>query len=188
VTVETDRGTETWHDHFTGAAGRDRAESARAAATTGAGPTRRLGAAGVAGLLAATAVLCLWGLGESGWANSFYSAAAQAGSQSWKAFFYGSSDAANSITVDSNNASGYQLAAGEPVMAIGGFNGTDPSPTLAEFQQYVAAGKIHYFIASGTGGGTQTGGSAAAQEIAAWVAQNYTASTVGGVTVHDLTG
>jgi 4-amino-4-deoxy-L-arabinose transferase-like glycosyltransferase len=139
-------------------------------------------------LLAATAVLYLWGLGESGWANSFYSAAAQAGSQSWKAFFYGSSDAANSITVDSNNASGYQLAAGEPVMAIGGFNGTDPSPTLAEFQQYVAAGKIHYFIASGTGGGTQTGGSAAAQEIAAWVAQNYTASTVGGVTVYDLTG
>ena len=41
-------------------------------------------------LLAATAVLYLWGLGRSGWANSFYSAAAQAGSQSWKAFFFGS--------------------------------------------------------------------------------------------------
>ena len=51
-------------------------------------------------LLALTAVLYLWGLGASGWANSFYSAAAQAGSQSWKAFFFGSSDAANSITVD----------------------------------------------------------------------------------------
>jgi hypothetical protein len=48
--------------------------------------------------------------------------------------------------IGSNNASGYQLATGEPVMAIGGFNGTDPSPTLAQFQQYVAAGKIHYFI------------------------------------------
>ena len=47
------------------------------------------------GLLAATAVLYLWGLGASGWANSFYSAAAQAGSQSWKAWFFGSSDAAN---------------------------------------------------------------------------------------------
>ena len=51
-------------------------------------------------LLVATAVLYLWGLSSSGWANSFYSAAAQAGSESWKAFFFGSSDAANSITVD----------------------------------------------------------------------------------------
>ncbi len=53
-----------------------------------------------AGLLLATGVLYLWGLGESGWANSFYSAAVQAGSESWRAFFFGSSDAANSITVD----------------------------------------------------------------------------------------
>jgi 4-amino-4-deoxy-L-arabinose transferase-like glycosyltransferase len=90
-------------------------------------------------------------------------------------------------TIGSNNASGYQLATGEPVMAIGGFNGTDPSPTLAEFQQYVAAGKIHYFLGGRTGGGTRTGGSAAAQEIAAWVEQTFTATTVGGVTVYDLT-
>ncbi|MDQ6641871.1 MAG: glycosyltransferase family 39 protein, partial [Actinomycetota bacterium] len=52
------------------------------------------------GLLLATAALYLWGLSASGYANSFYSAAAQAGSASWKAFFFGSSDAANSITVD----------------------------------------------------------------------------------------
>lgn len=51
-------------------------------------------------LLGATAVLYLWGLGASGWANSFYSAAVQAGTHSWKAFFFGSSDSANSITVD----------------------------------------------------------------------------------------
>ncbi|KDE99260.1 hypothetical protein Y900_009955 [Mycolicibacterium aromaticivorans JS19b1 = JCM 16368] len=51
-------------------------------------------------LLAATAVLYLWGLDRSGWANAFYSAAEQAGSQSWKALLFGSSDAANSITVD----------------------------------------------------------------------------------------
>ena len=54
----------------------------------------------VLGLLLATALLYLWGLGASGYANSFYSAAAQAGSASWKAMFFGSSDAANSITVD----------------------------------------------------------------------------------------
>ena len=40
------------------------------------------------------------GSAASGWANSFYSAAAQAGRSSWKALFFGSSDAANSITVD----------------------------------------------------------------------------------------
>ena len=51
-------------------------------------------------LLLVTAGLYLWDLGASGWANSFYSAAVQAGTQSWKAMFFGSSDAANLITVD----------------------------------------------------------------------------------------
>src|SRR5947207_2778890 len=51
-------------------------------------------------LLASTSLLYLWGLGASGWANSYYSAAVQAGATSWKAFFFGSSDASNFITVD----------------------------------------------------------------------------------------
>ncbi len=50
-------------------------------------------------------------------------------------------------TIGANNASGYQLATEHSVMPIGGFNGTDPSPTLAQFQQYVEDGDIHYFIA-----------------------------------------
>ncbi|WP_240347531.1 glycosyltransferase family 39 protein [Curtobacterium sp. 24E2] len=45
-------------------------------------------------------MLYIVGLGVNGWANAFYAAAVQAGSQSWEAFFYGSSDAANAITVD----------------------------------------------------------------------------------------
>jgi 4-amino-4-deoxy-L-arabinose transferase-like glycosyltransferase len=95
--------------------------------------------------------------------------------------------------VGSQNASGYQLATGDPVMAIGGFNGTDPSPTLAQFQQYVAEGKIHYFIGGGSGfgfggmGGNNTGGSGDSSEIAEWVAANFTAQSVGGTTVYDLT-
>ena len=56
-------------------------------------------------LLIATAFLYIWGLGASGWANSFYSAAVQAGSKSWKAFFFGSSDSSNFITVDKPPAS-----------------------------------------------------------------------------------
>src|SRR6478735_1773974 len=59
----------------------------------------------LAGLLLATAVLYLWNLGASSWANAFYSAAAQAGSQDWAAWFFGSSDAANAITVDKPPAS-----------------------------------------------------------------------------------
>jgi 4-amino-4-deoxy-L-arabinose transferase-like glycosyltransferase len=51
-------------------------------------------------LLAATAVLYLWGLGSSGWANNYYAAAAQAGTQSWKAWLFGSLDGGNAITVD----------------------------------------------------------------------------------------
>src|SRR5262245_12708852 len=61
-------------------------------------------------LLLVTAVLYLWGLGASGWGNAFYSAAVQAGSESWKAFFFGSSDAANSITVDKTPASLWVMA------------------------------------------------------------------------------
>src|SRR3954470_13059697 len=56
-------------------------------------------------LLVATGALYIWGLGASGWANSFYSAAVQAGTKSWKAFFFGSSDASNFITVDKPPAS-----------------------------------------------------------------------------------
>lgn len=55
---------------------------------------------GLAVLLAATAVLYLWGLGAAGWANEFYAAAVQAGTQSWKALLFGSFDAGNSMTVD----------------------------------------------------------------------------------------
>ena len=56
-------------------------------------------------LLLGTALLYLWSLGASGWANAFYSAAAQAGSQSWKAWFFGASDAPGLIMVDKPPAS-----------------------------------------------------------------------------------
>lgn len=88
-------------------------------------------------------------------------------------------------TVGANNAAGYQLASEEPVMAIGGFNGSDPSPTLAQFQQYVADGEVHWFIASGGGMGSGPGGDSS-NEIATWVAATFTAQTVDGTTVYDL--
>ncbi|MER6836346.1 glycosyltransferase family 39 protein [Streptomyces cellulosae] len=92
--------------------------------------------------------------------------------------------------VGAQNAASYQLATGEPVMAVGGFNGTDPSPTLAQFQQYVKDGRIHYFVSSGgTGGGGGRGGAdgtGTSSQITAWVQENFTQVTAGSATFYDL--
>ncbi|WP_412077335.1 ArnT family glycosyltransferase [Streptomyces xanthophaeus] len=103
--------------------------------------------------------------------------------------------------IGSQNAASYQLASGEPVMPIGGFNGSDPSPTLEQFQEYVKAGRIHYFIGqSGSNGQTEQGGEngpgmrqgggpggGTSSAIETWVKENYTERTVGGATLYDLT-
>ena len=100
-------------------------------------------------------------------------------------------------TVGANQAAGYQLATGDPVMAIGGFNGTDPYPTLADFEKLVHEGKVHYFISAGTGVGGAAGpgagftggggtGNSTSSAIESWVTSHYTSTTVGGVTVYDL--
>ncbi len=93
--------------------------------------------------------------------------------------------------VGSQNAASYQLATERSVMPIGGFNGSDPSPTLAEFQQLVADGEIHWFIVGGGfggfGGGSM-GGSSTSSEITAWVQDSFTAQTVDGTTLYDLSG
>jgi hypothetical protein len=88
--------------------------------------------------------------------------------------------------VRANRAAGYQLASQLPVMPLGGFNGSDPSPTLAQFQQYVADKRVHWFIGSGAAMRSD-GGSQTSQEIAAWVDANFDAQTIGGVTMYDLT-
>ncbi|MFF9209249.1 MULTISPECIES: ArnT family glycosyltransferase [unclassified Streptomyces] len=90
-------------------------------------------------------------------------------------------------SIGSQNAAGYQLATGDPVMAIGGFNGTDPSPTLAQFKQYVEEGKIHYFIAGGGMGGGGMGGSGTSSQITSWVESTFKKVTVGSATFYDLT-
>ncbi|MEU3858054.1 glycosyltransferase family 39 protein [Streptomyces sp. NPDC028722] len=86
-------------------------------------------------------------------------------------------------SIGSQNAAGYQLATGDPVMAIGGFNGTDPSPTLARFKTYVEEGRIHYFIA----GGGMGGDSGSASRISSWVQSTFKKVTVGSATFYDLT-
>jgi hypothetical protein len=88
--------------------------------------------------------------------------------------------------VNSNSAAGYQLATDDPVMAIGGFNGTDPAPTLTQFERDVAEDKIHYFISGGGGLGSGNSTTTAGQ-ITQWVESHFTARTLDGVTIYDLT-
>ena len=90
--------------------------------------------------------------------------------------------------VGDQSAASLILSSGKAVIAIGGWSGSDNSPTLAQFEKYVAAGQVHYFIASGTGGGGGQGGSSSVgTQITTWVAAHYTSTTIGGQTVYDLT-
>jgi hypothetical protein len=88
--------------------------------------------------------------------------------------------------IGAQNAAGYQLATGDPVMAIGGFNGSDPSPTLAQFQAYVAQHKIHYYVGGGIGM-RANGGADEGSTIGTWVQAHFKAQTVDNVTIYDLT-
>ncbi|MEO9323259.1 glycosyltransferase family 39 protein [Nocardioides sp. C4-1] len=101
-----------------------------------------------------------------------------------------------------NSAAGFQLATDRPVMPVGGFNGTDPSPTLRQFRRHVAADRIHFFIAGGgrlvkeTGEAGPTGpgaapevvrtGSDVSERIERWVARRFSPVVIDGVTVYDL--
>jgi 4-amino-4-deoxy-L-arabinose transferase-like glycosyltransferase len=88
-------------------------------------------------------------------------------------------------SVGSFTASSLELKTGTSIMAIGGFTGSDNSPTLAQFQAYVAEDQVRYFI-PGDRGGPPGDKSGPATEITAWVQQNFTPIDVGGTTVYDL--
>ncbi|GCD44262.1 putative glycosyltransferase [Streptomyces paromomycinus] len=92
--------------------------------------------------------------------------------------------------IGSQNAASYQLATRLPVMPIGGFNGSDPSPTLEQFKEYVRQGKIHYFVGGGAGGGFFGANGAqksASSDITSWVEKNFKKVTIGSTTLYDLT-
>ena len=87
--------------------------------------------------------------------------------------------------VGDQSAAELELSSGKAVIAIGGWSGSDNSPTLAQFEKYVAEGKIKYFIAgTGQGGGS---GSGVGSQITTWVAAHYKSTTIGSTTVYDLT-
>jgi 4-amino-4-deoxy-L-arabinose transferase-like glycosyltransferase len=116
-------------------------------------------------------------------------------------------------TVGSDSAASMELGTGgDPVMAIGGFSGSDPTPTLAAFEQMVASHQVHYFVAGagigrlgggalgdrlgaggfsrsapGGAGAVRGGGNSDSAQITSWVESHFTAEQVGGTTVYDLT-
>jgi hypothetical protein len=86
----------------------------------------------------------------------------------------------------SNSAASLELAnGGKAVMAMGGFTGSDPAPTLAQFEQWAKAGDITYYIAGGGMGGGP-GGQGSSSQITAWVEAHYKSTTIGGDTVYLL--
>jgi 4-amino-4-deoxy-L-arabinose transferase-like glycosyltransferase len=88
-------------------------------------------------------------------------------------------------TEGTQEAAPIELATGgDAVLAIGGFNGTDPAPTLAEFEAMVAKGEIHYYVGQGS---ESFGGGSGSSQISSWVAAHFKSETVGGLTVYNLT-
>ena len=104
---------------------------------------------------------------------------------------------------------------GVPVMAIGGFSGSDPAPSLAGFEKLVSRHQIHYFVSGGGAGGFAGvpgrsgasgpvgadergstpggfaaggpgGGSGDASQITSWVEAHFKSQTVDGTTVYNL--
>jgi 4-amino-4-deoxy-L-arabinose transferase-like glycosyltransferase len=92
-------------------------------------------------------------------------------------------------TVGSFMAGSLELSTGTSIMSIGGFSGGDNSPTLEQFQAYVAEGQIHYFIVGNGPGGRHHGpgaDSGSGDKITQWVQQHFTAEDVGGTEIYDL--
>ena len=105
--------------------------------------------AGLALLLIGSAVLYLWGLSESGWANSYYSAAVQAGSQSWKAFLFGSLDASNAVTVDTPPASLWLMALSVRIFGLNSWSILVPQALLGVATVAVLYASVRRTVDSG---------------------------------------
>ncbi|MDP9889348.1 ArnT family glycosyltransferase [Pseudarthrobacter enclensis] len=116
------------------------------------------------------------GPGGEGPADAAVTALLSSTTTKWSAIVSGASQAAS-----------LELATNTNVIALGGWNGGDPYPTLAQFQDMVAKGQIGYFIQGGGMGGRGMGGRGGNSEVAAWVQANFQAETVGSSTVYKLT-
>jgi 4-amino-4-deoxy-L-arabinose transferase-like glycosyltransferase len=86
----------------------------------------------------------------------------------------------------SSSAAGLELSTGTAVMAVGGFSGSDPVPTLGQFQDDVAQHKVAYYIVMNNRGHGPSWGSRGHADIAKWVAATFPSTSVGDATVYNL--
>lgn len=82
-------------------------------------------------------------------------------------------------TLGAKSAAAYQLTVAAPVLAIGGYKGTDPAPTLQQFIAMVGDRQVHWFIPDGTYGPAGT-------QIEAWVQSQFEPTMIGGHAMYDL--
>ena len=78
-------------------------------------------------------------------------------------------------TFGAQTAARFITQTGEPILPIGGFDGQDPTPSLAEFQKLVSEGQLRFVLAN-TGVGNR-GDTSHSQTILSWVASNCTIDT-----------
>ncbi|TGD89980.1 glycosyltransferase family 39 protein [Mycolicibacterium sp. CH28] len=94
----------------------------------------------------------------------------------------------SAATVGSSTAAGLELSSHTAVMAIGGFTGRDPAPTLNEFKAYVAAGQVAYYVVEkdsrGKAGGWPFDGNHT--DISDWVGATFPVIQAGNADVYDL--
>ncbi|AQT78085.1 mannosyltransferase [Mycolicibacterium litorale] len=94
----------------------------------------------------------------------------------------------SAATVGSSTAAGLELSSGTAVMAIGGFTGRDPVPTLDQFRADVAAGQVRYYVVErdwrGKAGGWPFGGNHSG--ITDWVTATFPVTQLGNTDVYDL--
>jgi 4-amino-4-deoxy-L-arabinose transferase-like glycosyltransferase len=86
----------------------------------------------------------------------------------------------------SSSAAGLELSTGTAVMAIGGFSGIDPAPTLSQFKDDVAQHKVAYYVVVNNRGRGPAWTNRGHADIADWVATTFPSSTVGDATVYNL--
>ena len=72
------------------------------------------------------------------------------------------------------------IDSGLPVITIGGFNGSDPAPTLAQFERLVAEGQVHYVLVSNSSGGGPPASGGSSSTISEWVTAHGTEVSYGG--------
>ena len=87
----------------------------------------------------------------------------------------------------SSPAAALELSTNTAVMAIGGFGGLDPTPTLSEFQADVASHQLTYYIAPVSGRAPGGFGGQQHNDINTWVKANFTPTTIGSDTIYNLT-